>query len=117
MSLRNKLCSLLALTLVLFSSNLLAVQPGEFGDTVSEGGGVWLTVLFWTVILVLIGQGLVILGRLLQVYNLSTESAGTKKRFPCNATNASLFLIMLVAGLYCTCWEVKVHGALTLRAA
>lgn len=76
-----------------------------------------MTVLFWTVIIVLIGQGLVILGRVLQVYELSTEAAGTKKRIPWNAINASLFLIMLVVGLYFTFWEVKVHGALTLPAA
>ena len=117
MSLRNKLSFLLALVLCFVSNALLAAQPGEFGDTASGNGGVWLSVIFYTVLIVLIGQGLIIFGRVLQVYELSTEAAGTRRNIPWNAINGGLFLIFLLAGLYFTLWEVKVHGALTLPAA
>lgn len=117
MSLRNKISFLLALVLSFFSNALLAAQPGEFGDTASGKGEVWLSVLFYAVLIVLVGQALIIIGRVLQVYELSTEAAGSRRNIPWNAINGGLFLIMLIAGLYFAMWEIKVHGALTLPDA
>src|SRR3546814_931035 len=117
MSLRNKLSCLFALGLSFFSTTLLAAQPGKFGDTASGDGDVWLSVFFYVVLIVLIGQALIIIGRVLQVYELSTEAAGSKRGIPWNAINGGLFLITLIVGLYYSLWEIKVHGALTLPAA
>src|SRR3546814_17290187 len=89
MSLRNKLSCLFALGLSFFSTTLLAAQPGKFGDTASGDGDVWLSVFFYVVLIVLIGQALIIIGRVLQVYELSTEAAGSKRGIPWNAINRS----------------------------
>lgn len=117
MSLRNKISVLVAVVLSFFTDALFAAQPGEFGDTASGGSGVWMSILFYAVLIILIGQALGIIGRIFQVYELSTEAAGTKRSIPWNAINGGLFLIMLIAGLYFSIWEIKVHGALTLPAA
>lgn len=76
-----------------------------------------MTVLFYAVLIVLIGQALIIIGRVLQVYELSTEAAGTRKNIPWNAINGGLFFVFLIAGIYFSFWEIKVHGALTLPDA
>ncbi|HYH56380.1 MAG TPA: cytochrome c oxidase subunit II transmembrane domain-containing protein, partial [Anseongella sp.] len=108
---------LLALVLSLSTSALFAAQPGEFGDTVSDKGGVWLSILFYTLLIVLIGQGLAIIGRVLQVYELSADAVGTRKKVPWDGINGVLFLLFLIGGLYFTIWELDVHGSLTLPAA
>lgn len=117
MSLRNKLSFLLALVLSFFTDALFAAQPGEFGDTVSDKWGVWLSILFYTLLIVLIGQGLAIIGRVLKVYELSTEAVGTRRSVPWNAINGGLFLLFLIGGIYFSLWEMKVHGAMTLPDA
>lgn len=103
--------------LVLLAGEVFAQKPGEFGDVIEDGPSVWLSVFFYILLIILVGQALAIIGKVLKVYELSTEATGDKKTIPWNTINAALFFLFLVGGMYFAIWEMIVHGRQILPEA
>lgn len=93
---------------------LIAALPVFAQDTAETKVDIWGPILFWSLIIVLLGQILAVLGRIFKLYELSSEVAGNKKVIPWNYINALLFAIFLVVGIYGSFWSFENHGSMIL---
>jgi len=77
----------------------------------------WLTVAFYVLLVIAAGFILGVVGRILKVYELTSNAVGNKKGINWNSINASLLLIIGFLGLYGSWWELGVHGKMLLPEA
>nr|MBC7612649.1 cytochrome c oxidase subunit II [Pseudopedobacter sp.] len=111
--------SLLALTGIVGLSfqQVMAQAAGVATDTVSKTDGLGKTVGYYLILFLLICVVIGIIGKVLQVYELTKQIQGKKEGIAWNKVNGILFAVTLVVGLYGAYWCYTVQGAQILPEA
>ncbi|WP_462264182.1 cytochrome c oxidase subunit II [Mucilaginibacter sp.] len=105
------------------SSTLLMAQAASSNATATSGGdlsaqtaGMWTTVAYYTVLIVLAGVIIGIVGKILKVYDLTLQIQG-KKGTDWNKIMGICFVVFLVLGLVGVYYSFSVQGSMILPAA
>lgn len=118
----NKILSFKTLSSAFAAMLLLATSTVMAQDTTATNfpgaddaakSAMWTTVGYYTLLVVLVGVIIAIVGRIFRVYELSLQIQG-KKVMNWNNVMGVLFIIFLVAGMYGAFWSFAVHGSMLL---
>jgi cytochrome c oxidase subunit 2 len=110
----KKLFSFLAV--LFFSLQVLAQQPGVV-EEVSKTDGLGITVSYYLILFLLVCIFVGIIGKVLQVYEITKQIQGKKEGIKWDKVNGILFAITLIVGLYGAYWSYTVQGAQILPEA
>ncbi len=72
---------------------------------------------YYVFLFVLVCVFVAVIGRILQIYELTRTMNGKSNEYYFNNLNATFFLISLIVGLYGVYWSYVNHGAMSFRAA
>jgi cytochrome c oxidase subunit 2 len=116
----NKFLSLLAV-FMLSSTALLAQATASSNATAtadqsSQTAGMWTTVAYYIVLVVLAGIIIGIVGKILKIYDLTLQMQG-KKGIDWNKAMAIGFILFLLAGIVGVYYSFSVHGSMILPEA
>lgn len=100
-----------------FSFNNVFAQVAGAADQVSKTDGLGKMVSYYLLIFLLVCVFIGIIGKVLQVYELTKGIQGKKEGIDWDKVNGVLFAIILVVGLYGAYWSYTVQGALILPEA
>jgi len=110
-------------TLLAFSAvicltfNSVFAQVAGAVDEVSKTDGLGKTVGYYLLLFLLVCVFIGVIGKILQVYELTKKIQGKKEGIAWDNVNGVLFAIALVAGLYGAYWSYTVQGAQILPDA
>ena len=105
------------LAIIAFSiTYVLAVDAGV-AEEVSKTDGLGKTVSYYLILFLLACIFVAIIGKVLQVYELTRQIQGKKEGIKWDKVNAIIFAVTLVAGLYGAYWSYTVQGAQILPEA
>ena len=109
---------LLAFLMVLgFSIHQALAQVAGAADVVDKNEGLGKMVGFYLLLFLLTCVFIGIIGKVLQVYELTRNIQGKKEGISWDKVNGYIFVIALVAGLYGSYWSYTVQGAQILPDA
>jgi len=111
----KKTLSLLAV-FMLSGSKLLFAQAAAGAPAADAPGVNWTSVAYYLLLFFLACLGVVVLGRILKVYDLSLKMQG-KKGFNWNNIMGTCCLIFLVVGMYGAFWSITEQGSMSLPEA
>ena len=118
----NKAAAVFTVLFTVLSSISLFAQ--EVGATASAAPAkaidmepIYKSTLFYVLLFLLLCLFIAIIGKALQVYELTRETQGKPQGVNWNRINGVLFAIFLVVGLYGVYWEYTVHGNMLLPEA
>ncbi|WP_419788815.1 cytochrome c oxidase subunit II [Mucilaginibacter sp. X4EP1] len=100
---------------LLLGTNMLMAQDAATGTvaTDSDKSAMWLGVGYYALLLLVAAVSLVILGKILRVYDLSQKIQG-KKGINWNNIMGFVCIIFLIAGIYGATWSLTVQGSMSL---
>lgn len=78
---------------------------------------VYKTVIFYTMLFLLLCLFIAIVGKAIRVYELTRQAQDKPEGINWNKLNAVLFMLFLIVGLYGVYWEYTVHGNMILPEA
>ncbi len=107
--------SFVALLALSFTS--VAQDVAKVTEEVNKHEGVWKTVSYYGLILLLLCVFVGVVGKILNVYDLTRKIQHKKGGINWDKINGILFGITLIVGLYGTYWSYTVHGSMILPAA
>ncbi len=90
---------------------VMAQVAGVAADAESKTDGLGKTVGYYLLLFLLICVVISVIGKVLQVYELTKQIQGKKEGIAWNKVNGILFAIALIAGLYGSYWSYTVQGA------
>ena len=111
----KKVLSFLAILFFTFTQ-VIAQEAGAV-EEVSKTDGLGKTVSYYLILFLLACIFIGIIGKVLQVYELTRQIQGKKEGIKWDKVNGIIFAITLVAGLYGTYWSYTVQGAQILPEA
>ncbi|MFC5282361.1 cytochrome c oxidase subunit II [Pedobacter alpinus] len=107
----------LAAIIALSFSQVMAQDVAKVTEDVTKNEGLGKTVSYYLLLFLLVCIFVGIVGKILQVYELTRNIQGKKDGIRWDRINGILFLVLLVAGLYGTYWSYTVQGAMILPEA
>jgi cytochrome c oxidase subunit 2 len=111
----KKILSFLAI--VFFSFTQVLAQEAGAIEEVSKTDGLGKSVSFYLILFLLACIFIGVIGKVLQVFELTKQIQGKKEGIKWDKINGIIFAITLVAGLYGTYWSYTVQGAQILPEA
>lgn len=111
----KKIAALFA-TLLLGGTQVLMAQTAAATastTTDEDKAAMWAGVEYYVLLFVLVCVGVAIVGRILKVYDLTSQLQG-KKPFNWNNLMGALCIVFLLAGAYGAYWSFSVQGAMSL---
>jgi cytochrome c oxidase subunit 2 len=114
----NKALSLFtALSLFGVSAAMAQTVTGASGnEATTDASGMWTSVIYYVLIFLAVCFCVAILGKILKVYDLSTQMQG-KKGINWNNVMGICCLVFIVAGMYGAYWSLTVQGSMKLPVA
>lgn len=113
----NKTMAALAVLMSAFASTSAFAQQAATTAKPVDMGPVYQSTLYYILLFLLLCLFVAIVGKALQVYELTRATQGKEEGINWNAVNGVLFAIFLVVGLYGVYWEYTVHGNMILPEA
>ena len=98
-------------------TSVMAQTAEEAVDTATKHEGLGKVVLYYVLLFLLIGLFIGVIGKVLQVYELTRKIQGKKEGIAWNKFNGIMFIIALLLGLYGSYWSFSVHGSQILPEA
>lgn len=98
-------------------NQVIAQDAAKVAEDVAKNEGLGKTVSYYLLLFLLICVFIGVVGKILQVYELTRQIQGKKDGIRWDRVNGILFAVILVAGLYGTYWSYTVQGALILPDA
>lgn len=106
-----------AAAMLLFGTATAMAQTAPAAPAAADGdSAMWIGVGYYVLLFVLVAIIVGILGKILRVYDLTSQIQG-KKPINWNNIMGILFIVFLIAGLYGAYWEFTVQGTMTLPEA
>ena len=109
----RKMFSLVTLMGISLSS-VIAQTAEATADTASKNEGLGTVVSYYILMFLLACVFIGIIGKVLQVYELTRKIQGKKEGIAWDKFNSVMFVLALIAGLYGTYWSYTVHGSMIL---
>jgi cytochrome c oxidase subunit 2 len=117
----NKTMAVLAVMVTAFASTSAFAQAAAgaaaTAATPIDMTAVYKTVIFYTMLFLLLCLFVAIVGKAIRVYELTREAQDKPEGINWNKLNAVLFMLFLIVGLYGVYWEYTVHGKMILPEA
>lgn len=113
----NKTMAALAVLMSAFASTSAFAQTAAATAKPVDMGPIYQSTLYYVLLFLLLCLFIAIVGKALQVYELTRTTQGKPEGINWNAVNGVLFAIFLVVGLYGVYWEYTVHGKMILPDA
>jgi cytochrome c oxidase subunit 2 len=105
------------LAIIAFSITYVLAEDAGVAEEVSKTDGLGKTVSYYLILFLLACIFVAIIGKVLQVYELTRQIQGKKEGIKWDKVNAIIFAVTLVAGLYGAYWSYTVQGAQILPEA
>lgn len=102
--------------MLLFATTAVMAQAPAAAPATDGGTSMWISVGYYVLLFVLLATIVGIVGKILRVYDLTSQIQG-KKSINWNNVMAVVCIIFLLAGLYGAYWEFTEQGTLTLPEA
>lgn len=110
----KKIAALFAMLLLGGTQVLMAQTTTDASTTTDEDkAAMWASVEYYVLLFALVCVGIAIVGRILKVYDLTSQLQG-KKPFNWNNLMGVICLVFLIAGAYGAYWSFSVQGAMSL---
>ena len=103
--------------IIAFSITYVLAEDAGVAEEVSKTDGLGKTVSYYLILFLLACIFVAIIGKVLQVYELTRQIQGKKEGIKWDKVNAIIFAVTLVAGLYGAYWSYTVQGAQILPEA
>lgn len=113
----NKKTLLSLFALVGLSFQQVMAQAAGVAEVVDKNAGLGMMVTYYLLMFLLVCVFIGIIGKILQVYELTKQIQGNKNGIAWDKVNGIFFAIALVAGLYGAYWSYTVQGAQILPEA
>ena len=117
----NKTMAVLAVMVTAFASTTAFAQAAAGAAATAakplDMAPVYKSVIFYTMLFLLLCLFIAIVGKAIRVYELTREAQDKPEGINWNMVNAVLFMLFLVVGLYGVYWEYTVHGNMILPEA
>jgi cytochrome c oxidase subunit 2 len=117
----NKTMAVLAVMVTAFASTSAFAQAAAGAAATAakpiDMTAVYKTVIFYTMLFLLLCLFVAIVGKAIRVYELTREAQDKPEGINWNKLNAVLFMLFLIVGLYGVYWEYTVHGKMILPEA
>jgi cytochrome c oxidase subunit 2 len=117
----NKTMAVLAVMVTAFASTSAFAQAAAGAAAPAAGPidmtAVYKSVIFYTMLFLLLCLFIAIVGKAIRVYELTREAQDKPEGINWNKLNAVLFMLFLIVGLYGVYWEYTVHGNMILPEA
>lgn len=117
----NKTMAVLAVMVTAFASTSAFAQAAAgaaaTAATPIDMTAVYKSVIFYTMLFLLLCLFVAIVGKAIRVYELTREAQDKPEGINWNKLNAVLFMLFLIVGLYGVYWEYTVHGNMILPEA
>jgi len=102
--------------MLLFATTAVMAQAPAAAPATDGGTSMWISVGYYVLLFVLLATIVGIVGKILRVYDLTSQIQG-KKSINWNNVMAVVCILFLVVGLYGAYWEFTEQGTLTLPEA
>jgi cytochrome c oxidase subunit II len=102
--------------MLLFATTTVMAQAPTITPATDSGTSMWIGVAYYVLLFVLLATIVGIVGKILRVYDLTSQIQG-KKSINWNNVMAVICIVFLVAGLYGSYWEFTEQGTLSLPEA
>ncbi|MBG6235243.1 cytochrome c oxidase subunit 2 [Pedobacter sp. CAN_A7] len=117
----NKTMAVLAVMVTAFASTSAFAQAAAGAAATAAAPidmtAVYKTVIFYTMLFLLLCLFIAIVGKAIRVYELTRQAQDKPEGINWNKLNAVLFMLFLIVGLYGVYWEYTVHGNMILPEA